>query len=232
MSSRYFVETPLQAGSFSLEGPEAHHLLHVMRCEPGEKVTLFDGSGREAAATVQELHKKSALLQLDEPHYIDREIRFALHIAVAFPKADRSDFLVEKLTELGVTELTPLETERSVTKIRDDKLEKLHRQVIEASKQCGRNRLMKVNPSQNLQDFLTLPREGRRLLPHPGGKLLKDVAVPVGATTAVIGPEGGFSEVEVERARGLGWVPVSLGDRILRTETAAIALASRLVMDQ
>src|SRR5206468_1292162 len=119
-----------------------------------------------------------------------RELGFTLHIASALPKGDRGDFLIEKLTELGVTDFTPILTERSVVKADAAKAEKLRRAVIEASKQCGRNVLMRVHPPARWAEWC-VRQTGRRLIAHPLGE--RGITSPGDAIVAV-GPEGGFTE--------------------------------------
>ena len=135
----------------------------------------------------------------------NRELGFALEIAAPLPKGDRAQFLIEKLTELGVTTFTPLQTARSVVHPRETRLEKLERYVIEASKQCGRNGLMKIGPLTTWTSYVR--REGlpdRRLVAHLGeSAILSGRAAPADVVAAV-GPEGGFTDEEVEQARRSG----------------------------
>src|SRR3972149_595754 len=142
MSDRFFSSQPIASEHVTLAGPEAHHLLHVMRAKVGEQVTLFDGSGAEFDAEIARCGRSEVDLRVLERREIDRELAFELVIGVPLPKGDRQKWLVEKLTELGVTELVPLVTERGVAQPTDSALERLERGVIEAAKQCGRNRLM------------------------------------------------------------------------------------------
>src|SRR3954468_10272635 len=144
MSERFFSPRPITAGGMMLDGPEAHHLLHVMRAAVGDEITLFDGSGAEFRATVETVRRTDAELRIVERNEIDRELPFELVVGVALPKGDRQKWLVEKLTELGVSTLIPLITERSVSQPTGNVLERLRRTVIEAAKQCGRNRLMQI----------------------------------------------------------------------------------------
>jgi 16S rRNA (uracil1498-N3)-methyltransferase len=156
-----------------------------------------------------------------------RELPFVLHLAVPLPKGDRAWFLVEKLTELGATALTILSTERSVVLPREAKVEKLLRHVVEACKQCGRNVLMRIDGPRKLGEFLRdegLPRN--RLFAHPATE--RGVSLPQEDVVACIGPEGGFTDGEVTQARDAGWRRIDLGPRILRVETAALALAACL----
>jgi 16S rRNA (uracil1498-N3)-methyltransferase len=222
VSDRFFFDGPLGPGDVTLTGPEAHHLAAVRRLGPGAGIRLFNGDGHEYPARVIETGKKQVLLHVLAAEAPARELGFPLHIASALPKGDRGDFLIEKLTELGVTDFTPLLTERAVVKADDAKADKLRRAVIEASKQCGRNVLMRVHPPARWLDWCSR-QTGRRLIAHPGGAAPNRPAP--GAVTVAIGPEGGFGEPEVEAGRAAGWELFSLGPRILRVETAAVAAA-------
>ena len=222
MSDRFFFDGPLGPGDVTLEGPEAHHLAAVRRFAAGDTVTLFNGDGHEYPARVAEVGKKRVTIQVTAVRTPDRELGFPLHVAAALPKGDRGDFLVEKLTELGATDFTPLLTERGVVKAGESKADKLRRAVIEASKQCGRNVLMRVHAPAWWVDWC--PRQtGLRLIAHPGGAA-RGFARGTGVTVA-IGPEGGFTDQEVGLGLAKGWERLSLGPRILRVETAALAAA-------
>src|SRR5438105_856755 len=141
MADRFYVNCPLAPGPVVVSGPEAHHLATVLRARPGDAVCLFNGDGAEYPAIVANVHKKLVELEITARHRPKRELDFRLEVAAPLPKGDRGDFLVEKLTELGVTRFVPLRTRRSVVHPRPEKLE---RAVIESSKQCGRNVLMEV----------------------------------------------------------------------------------------
>src|SRR5262245_49632888 len=149
MSERFFSTTPITGDRATLDGPEAHHLLHVMRARVGDTVTLFDDSGDEFAAEIASLGRSDAAVRILERRTVSRKLPFALTIGVALPKGDRQKWLVEKLTELGATTLFPLETTRGVAQPTAGALDRLRRSVIEAAKQCGRNRLMKISEPQN-----------------------------------------------------------------------------------
>jgi 16S rRNA (uracil1498-N3)-methyltransferase len=227
MAERYFINGPLQPGPVELGGAEAHHLAAVCRLRPGDPVVLFNGDGRQYPAVVAAISKRRVSLTVLGVEAPARELGFRLTVAAPLPRGDRAQFLVEKLTELGVTTFIPLRTARSVVDPGDTRLEKLQRYVIEASKQCGRNVLMRVEPPADWEAFCVrgdLPAV--RLLAHLG----EDPApLPIGHDCAVaVGPEGGFADDEVARARAAGWQVIDLGPRILRVETAALALAARL----
>ncbi len=224
MSDRFYTERPLAPGPVSLTGPEAHHLAAVCRLRPGDRVCLFNGDGREYPAVVVDVGRHDVGLDVTGVEQPVRELGYRVEVAAPLPKGDRGQFLVEKLTELGVTHFVPLETQRSVVHPRESKLEKLVRHVVEASKQCGRNTLLDIAPTTDWHAYAARPGlPADRVLAHPSGTSLpvpraRDVALAVG-------PEGGFSDDEVDSAMQHGWRVVSLGPRILRVETAAVVLA-------
>jgi 16S rRNA (uracil1498-N3)-methyltransferase len=152
------------------------------------------------------------------------------------PKGDRGDFLIEKLTELGVSRFTPLETSRTVVHPKEARIDKLRQAVIEASKQCGRNVLMQVRPMTPWAAMLTAPDlPAVRVLLHTddGENRLSDLpsdAIQQGGVIVAVGPEGGFTAEEVAAAEAAGWVRASLGRRVLRVETAAVAAAAWLAL--
>jgi 16S rRNA (uracil1498-N3)-methyltransferase len=225
MSDRFYLNSPLAPGLVTLQGAEAHHLATVCRLRPGDRVCLFNGDGREYAAEVISASRRDVSLNIVGIETPQRELGFRLEIAAPLPRGDRGQFLIEKLTELGVTHFMPLRTRRSIIEASAAKREKLHRHVIEASKQCGRNVLMQVQEMADWAEYVArvdLPKE--RILAHPGGEVLSH-AVHHDCVLAV-GPEGGFTDEEVEQARASGWRVVGLGPRILRVETAAIVLAA------
>jgi 16S rRNA (uracil1498-N3)-methyltransferase len=254
MSERFFSAEPITSQRVTLDGPEAHHLLHVMRAAVGQQVTLFDGQGAEFAAEVTVCGRASVDLAILERFDMDRELPFALVVGVSLPKGDRQKWLAEKLTELGATELVPLVTERGIAQPTAGALERLERSVIEAAKQCGRNRLMRIAaphawgewivrrwlgssvsepPVQPYAGGSTMSRplphamEMRRLVAHPAGRPLVEFDLSSQQSTLLaIGPEGGLTDAEIATAAAAGWQTVDLGRRILRVETAAVALAA------
>jgi 16S rRNA (uracil1498-N3)-methyltransferase len=236
LPDRFFHSPPLALGDVRLDGAEAHHLLHVLRAKPGLEVVLFDGSGAEFDATVQQTDRAAVYLNVSKRREADREPAVAVTLGVALPKGDRQRWLVEKATELGVARLVPLITMRGVAQPVGAALERFRRGVIEAAKQCGRNRLMDVGEPQPWAEFVggQAPVAATRLLAHPGGialsAALRSDGGAAGEIWLAIGPEGGWTESEVRQALDAGWLAVDLGRRLLRTETAAIALAARVVL--
>ncbi len=212
-----------------LAGTEAHHALHVMRVKVGEEITLFDGSGDEFTAQIKSTTRREINLEITDQRSVSREAKIDITMGIALPKGDRQKVLIEKLTEIGVQRVVPLVTERSVAAPKASSLEKLRRLVIEASKQCRRNQLMQVEDPQPWPDFLRSDLPGVRLIAHPTEKDFQWCANATDSYAVAIGPEGGFSDEEFALAAENGWQTVSLGERILRIETAAIGMAFRLI---
>ena len=230
MSERFYAPTDLTQSTVELSGPEAHHLAVVLRLGPGDRVVLFDGEGTEADAEITSVSRKAVQLA---PGELQRDPPSAqtVILAAAAPKGERFRWLVEKATELGVSRLVPLETERSVVEPGAGKLEKLRQVVIAACKQCGCNRLMQLDPPLRWTEFNAREAsDGRLLVAHPGGRPARAVfggnASPDPCLLLAVGPEGGFTEAEIALAINVGASVVSLGPRILRIETAALAFAA------
>lgn len=202
--------------------------MHVMRAKVGDEVELFDGSGLVARAQVNVLRRQSVDLQILESRREERPHR-QLVLGTAVPKGDRFDWLIEKVTELGVTRLVPLVTSRSVVDPRDSKLDKMRQAVIAACKQSGRNHLMDLSPVTSWNDFVKAEFSNHAcFVAHPDPSAVRMVASLVSGNPAVlcaIGPEGGFTSDEVALAVQSGARLISLGPQILRIETAALALA-------
>ncbi len=223
MAGRCYTPEQLALGEFLLHGDEAHHLSSVLRVQPGAVMTMFNGDGAEYQASVTSVAKKSVLLNITERHEISREVGWPIVVASALPKGDRFDYLLEKLTETGATRFIPLSTARSVVVPKADKLAKWQRAVVEASKQCGRNTLMQIDPPTTFDQLLMksdLPAS--RFVLHP--KSLSGSPAPsLSGVVLIIGPEGGLTDEEVGKATALQWARVSLGKSIMRIETAAVA---------
>lgn len=230
MADRFFSDTPLTGEQATLSGSEAHHLLHVMRAKVADEVIVFDGRGGEWWAEITKLGRADVELALKKHRAIERELERELTLAVSLPKGDRQRWLVEKCVELGVATLVPLTTARSTASVAEPAA-KLARYVTEASKQCGRNRLMEITRPQAWSEFANLSSATNKLVAHPSGLPLSEISLNRSAPVLVaIGPEGGFTDEEIEIARQHDWQVVNLGERILRIETAALVLAARLTV--
>jgi 16S rRNA (uracil1498-N3)-methyltransferase len=231
MTRRYFVpDLPPHGGLVTLSDHEAQHAVRVMRVQVGDAITLFDGKGSESKAIISELSRNECCCDAEPPERVDREPVRAIHLGIALPKPDRARELIERLTELGVKSVRPITAARTQRPPSDSLLEKLHRGVIEACKQSGRNELLQILPTQSATDFFTSSDEGKRLIAHltPESKSL-DVAKKSSTIFAAIGPEGGWTDDEFTLATDHGFEPINLGKRIYRVETAATVVASLLV---
>lgn len=228
MSERFYTSEPLSPGEFVLTGSEAHHLATVSRHRPGDRVILFNGDNHEYPAEVIAIGKRTVTLRILAREWVDRETSYPVVVGCALPKGDRADFLIEKLTELGVTRFVPLITARSIVQPKSTVVEKFNRAVIEASKQCARNRLMAVVPPRTWDAFIHAPDlPPHKYVLHPQGS--SDSVQPFAEGVVVaIGPEGGLTDEEVKAAMRAGWRVATLGPRILRIETAGLAVAALL----
>ncbi|MGW8258269.1 MAG: RsmE family RNA methyltransferase, partial [Thermoguttaceae bacterium] len=197
-----FVEKLITGERASLAGSEAHHLINVLRVKRGAKVTLFDGSGAEFSARVETIMRKHVVLEVLGRDEVSRELPFVLTLGVSLPKGERQKWLVEKAVELGVSEIVPLKTKWAVAQPVEQALARLRRTVIEASKQCGRNRLMKISEPFAWDVFVETGRDTPlRLIAHPGSKqtcmdVLRVEETP-GRVLFAVGPVGGFANDEV-----------------------------------
>jgi 16S rRNA (uracil1498-N3)-methyltransferase len=240
MTSRFFVDAKLKSGTMAFEGAEFHHMIRVTRHQVGDTVRLFDGAGKEADALIEFTSRHSATMKVGKIETIPEDEGPKLILAVAMPKATRGTTLVEKAVELGVSKIVPIRTARGVVDPRRSKLDNFRQNVIAASKQCGRSRLMEVTDTIDWSEFVSkyIATE-TTLLAHPGGVPFKEGLVneligsnggkkKKSSSTVVvaIGPEGGFTVEEISQAATRGGRLISLGPRILRVETAAIMAAS------
>ena len=239
---RLFCELPLSSdATLALPAGAARHV-QVLRLQPGDALTLFDGRGGEYDAWVEHMGRQEVRVRVGPHHAIEREAPVAVHLVTGMPANDRMDWLVEKATELGVQRITPLMTERSVLRLQGERADKkqAHWQSvgIAASEQCGRNRLVQIDPVQTLTQWLpTCADQAGRfrgvLSLSPSARPLGELQATHSSETAwvlVSGPEGGLSPQEESSLIGHGFTPVSLGTRVLRAETAALACVMRLVL--
>jgi len=218
-------------GAFvSLPTEEARHLGQVLRAKPGLIVHLFDGAGRLAEGAVTSISRRDAVVQVtslleagDEPAQRPR-----LHLACAIPKGDRARWLVEKITELNVDSLTPLETTRSVVETGAGKLEKMEQTVLAACKQSRRNCLLKIHAPLSWEKWLKGVTLGEEVwIADPRGTPISSLAVADTPDIHVaIGPEGGLTADELSAAQARGCHLIGLGRNVLRIETAAVTVAA------
>lgn len=236
MSYRFFHAQPPVDAQFTLTGDQAHHAINVMRYQVGDQIVIFDGRGTEHDAEIELLSKKQLTARLLGTRTLDRSLARRVTIAASLPKGDRQKFLIEKLVELGVDQLLPLATTRSVAEVKPKVIARIEKQVIEASKQCGRNFLMQVAPPISVSQLCKTGCEvlaagmedAVKLLAHPyDSQSVSEISLAPDQPVAIaVGPEGGFTDDEVARLVDDGWQPISFGPTILRIETAAIAAAT------
>jgi 16S rRNA (uracil1498-N3)-methyltransferase len=239
---RFYCPTSLQTGTaLELPAGAARHV-QVLRLQPGDTITLFNGQapGGEFSATITRMGRSDVQVEVGAHHTHEREPTRQVHLAVGVPANDRMDWLVEKATELGVASIQPLMSERSVLRLSGERADKktAHWQsvAVAASEQCGGNRVPTIYPMQTLVAWLkALPSADapqRLLLSLAAG------STPLRAQTSATerpqcflsGPEGGLSPSEETAAIAAGFAPVSLGPRVLRSETAALSALALLTL--
>jgi len=232
--SRVFVDAPLASGArVTLQGSAAAHLSRVLRLRVGDALTLFNGTGGEFAATIAGAGRDAVAVAVGEARAIERESPLTLTLAQGISRGERMDLVVQKATELGVTTLAPLLTERSVVRLdaaqavrKSDHWRAIARAACE---QSGRNRPPRLLPPATLAAFLRGEGSALKLLLSPTAALrLAEIPPPSGEVQVLIGPEGGLTGEEQERAQAAGFLGVRLGPRVLRTETAALTALALL----
>jgi 16S rRNA (uracil1498-N3)-methyltransferase len=226
---RFYCPAPLQTGlALSLPPGAARHV-QVLRMQPGDVITLFNGEGGEFEATVIRMGRSDVDVEVGAHNPVEREARRAVHLLAGITANERMDWLVEKATELGVASITPLMAERSVLKLKGERADKklAHWQGVAAAaaEQCGRNRVPVIHTAVSLNDWIKKASPGQRWVlslsqgTQPLAQMTGDEAV-----TVLSGPEGGLSPAEEACALAAGFAPVSLGPRVLRAETAPLAV--------
>lgn len=231
----YFPDPIPDHGRCVLPAAKAHHLAHVLRLAEGDPVLLFDGRGAAYDARIISCARGAVSLQVGATRDERRESPLQVTLAQALSSGERMDYTIQKAVELGAAAIQPLLAERCVVRLSGERAEKkrAHWQgvVVAACEQCGRNVVPEVLPLLAFRDWLQQPGpdDGLRLLLAPGAATgLHDLSRPAGVITVLAGPEGGLSPTESEDALRAGFTPLRLGPRVLRTETAAVALLAAL----
>ncbi|QNK70284.1 16S rRNA (uracil(1498)-N(3))-methyltransferase [Variovorax sp. PAMC26660] len=233
---RFHCSIPLTAGaSLALPAGAARHV-QVLRMQPGDALTLFDGAGGEYAATVERMGRSDVSVMVGAHLPVEREAPRAVHLAVGMPANERMDWLVEKATELGVASIQPLATAHGVLRLSGERAEKKRAHweaiAVAACEQCGRNRVPVIHPVRSFSgasgwiDAQSADAEAVRLILSlaEGTRRIADIAPDNARGVLVLsGPEGGLSGTEEQEAIARGFAPVTLGSRVLRAETAALA---------
>ncbi|NEX61997.1 16S rRNA (uracil(1498)-N(3))-methyltransferase [Noviherbaspirillum galbum] len=232
---RFYHPGPLSIGSqVQLNSRVAHHL-HVVRLAQGEVITLFNGEGGEYCATLVDADRRHAAVEIKTFHPREAELPYAITLAQALPEGTKMDWIIEKAVELGVTAVQPLAAQRSVVRLSPERaakrLEHWQGIIAAAAEQCGRNRLAQIAEPLDFQAWIGQHDLHRRILLTPRAEQsLCDWArhQPAQAVAIMIGPEGGFSEREEQLAIEHGALALSLGTRVLRTETAGMTAVAAL----
>ena len=234
---RFYCPAPLATGQALSLPPGAARHVQVLRLQPGAVITLFNGEGGEFEATVTRMGRSEVDVEVGAHHAIEREAPRAIHLLAGITANERMDWLVEKATELGVASITPLVAERSVLKLKGERADKklAHWQgvAVAASEQCGRNRVPVIHAAVGLTEWLAKPSsDGLRcvLSLAQGTRALAEVAAGAEPLVVLSGPEGGLSPAEEALALGAGFAPVTLGPRVLRAETAPLAVLAALTV--
>ena len=233
---RFYCPPPLPLNTnYELPPEAAHHASRVLRLRVGDAVQIFDGLGNALDATINAINGKHVLLGNLQTCMGQQEPGLRIVLAQAMSTSEKMDWVVQKATELGAAEIVPVQTQRSVAKLAGSRAEKRAEHwrnvAVAACEQCGRNTLPQLHAPQELDAWLNEMRRasGSKFILLPGGASnLQAQPKPQGRVTLLIGPEGGFTADEASVAQQAGFIPVLLGPRVLRTETAAIASIAAL----
>jgi 16S rRNA (uracil1498-N3)-methyltransferase len=230
---RIYSAQPLTLGQLiQLDAAAARHVGLVLRMKAGQPLTLFNGDGGCFSATIKESSKRSVTVSIDTFHPDEKESPLKVHLAQSISKGDRMEYAIQKATELGITEITPIYTEHGDVRLKGDRAGKKQQHwqqvAISACEQCQRNRVPVVHPAVSLQEWLEEVQADLKLvLHHRTERQLSGYDKPE-RVALLIGPEGGLSASEIEQAQQQNFKPLALGPRVLRTETAPVVALSVL----
>ena len=230
---RVHVGFELEPGrAYALPPPQAHHAVRVLRLAAGDTLALFNGDGAEYPARVERVSKREVTVKVQERRIVSRESPLAVTLAQAIASGERMDYTIQKAVELGVAAIQPLAASRSVVRLSGERADRRvshwRAVAIAACEQCGRNHLPPIAAVAPLERWLAqwpARNDGSRplLLSPRGETTLRELDRPAKTVVILAGPEGGLTQDEESAARRSGFIPVSLGPRVLRTETAAVA---------
>ncbi len=229
---RLFIDLALSSGeTISLPRDKAHHLSQVLRMRSGDAIKLFNDSGYEFDSIIVGLTKKNTEVKIGKSYQVDNESLLNITLCLAISRAQHMDLSIQKAVELGVNKIVPVMSEFSNVKLQgsrvQNKLTHWQNIIINATEQCGRNRLTQLLNPVSFSECLTLDALTTRLILHPGSQqAMPEITVDNNQLILMVGPEGGFNDVEVNEAIEKDYIPISLGPRILRTETAVISALS------
>lgn len=226
---RIYTDSPLTAGAEAqLDDNAAQHVGRVLRMQPGQALSLFNGDGRDYPALIVNASKKSVTVLVEQATDNTSESALEIVLGQTLSKGDRMDYAVQKATEMGVTHIVPLSTERCDVRLKGDRKDKRlahwRAVAISAAEQCGRARVPEILPVMNVTEWLEYSQccDLRLVLHHRTEQSLNSMTKPK-SVALMIGPEGGLSADEIAQAEQSGFLPIALGPRVLRTETAPVA---------
>lgn len=231
---RFYCREALSPGAcIDLPEPVARHAVRVLRLPPGAAMVLFDGRGGEYAAHIERIEKNRVVVMLGAWRDVERESTLTVTLVQAVQAGEKMDFTIQKAVELGVADIVPVDSRRSVTRLAGERAAKrgAHWQGVAAAacEQCGRNQVPQVAPLQKLEHWLAQPaRPGLRLMLAPEAEHSLADLPPASAVQLLIGAEGGLDPQEMRAAEQAGFQAVRLGPRVLRTETAGLAALAAL----
>ncbi|MFT4938548.1 MAG: 16S rRNA (uracil1498-N3)-methyltransferase [Paraglaciecola sp.] len=229
----YYPDLIKVESQITLTADASNHIANVLRAKPGQPLVLFNGDGNEYSAVLIEVTKRNVLVEVEAKLSMNVESPLSIHLGQGISRGDRMELVLQKSVELGVTEISPLITERCGVNLSEQRWQKKHQQwqkiIIAACEQCGRNTLPTLNMPCTFSQWINQSTKQLRLTLHPGAeKAFRHISVPPTGVRLLIGPEGGFSDKELYNTEQAGFHTVHLGPRVLRTETAAIAAITAL----
>lgn len=218
--------------TLQLESQASHHLSKVLRKQAGDELLVFNGDGNDYSACIDSTGKKFLLIRIGNATPTATESPLAIHLGISISKGDRMDFVMQKATELGVTEITPLFTQRTEVRLKGDRLEKKHQHwqqiIINACEQSGRSLIPTLHSALAIAEWTSQIKADKKfVLNHRSNDSLL-ASDKVNTTALLVGPEGGLSVEEISRSEQQGFQPLALGPRVMRTETAPLAALSIL----
>ncbi len=229
---RIYTSQPLRAHSVvELESGPSQHLARALRMQVGDALLLFNGEGGQFPATISSVDRKRVKVTTAEQEPLEVESPLRIRLGIGMSRGDRMDWVVQKATDLGVADISPLVTERTELRLKgeraDKKLGHWQQVAISACEQCGRNRVPGIAAPQSLEDWLLHCDAQLRLVLHHRAAPIPSPAAP-GSAALLVGPEGGLSDAEIALAERAGFTSLQLGPRVLRTETATLAILAAL----
>jgi len=233
---RVYTDQPLTRDlEVTLEPSAASHLVQVLRLRPGMQLILFNGTGKDYPAQLSETSKKQAVARVLEATEAEPYPALEIHLGIGISKGERMDFAIQKAVELGISEITPLFTKHGVVRLKGERLERRiqhwRQVVISACEQSGRRRIPALQHTASIDRWLSPQTDSLDIiLDHRATTCMGELEPPCGKIRLLVGPEGGLNDAEHQLAKSAGFSPISLGPRILRTETAPLAAIAAIQM--